>query len=595
MSSSSVSSMMLAGLVASIVVATGSATATATVAEATSATVPVSASVTSTFASSASASASASSSSSSSTSRQQQKMTSFVIPPPADVATATSTVESEDRHQSALPFENVEERRDDQSQTKKNKKSNKTKKSNKNMLRMPYIQQDELPIENVRQKWQSLSENVEFVPSDQIDQKFVGRFLEQQDNNYDGGYYYGAEEDEEDDDRAANSAKYQKIYGVEPFSYGEVEYDEYQQAWRLLGFIIDCNPLVDDDYFQNSGSGDQGTEDGCARYVLWAAYVDMEYEGGGIGEYQHWDRFNNEWDKSACEYSGSSRCAKMDCHLENTHFSLLGFFKHKSYDDWMEQLFKHEGICVWTEEEYAFMQGARETWPQGCIDSYTTAAGGENIYYNIKPIMGGDIRVGLYTDTACTEEYRGSDSSITVENIVGNFLVSGDGGSQDNYNYDFSGDSLDDSYDRWDSAFDAFHICQPCVAYDLENVDGTKFYDDDGGNGQGDMFDCYDDADYTNVNQCMKFMAKTTMNSASFRDMSLGRYQGTLVATVLSGFDGKTGSWRQENWANRLTYVFLGLASVCFLYGLVYFLRVKHETNYKPTFGWNVKEPLVMA
>jgi hypothetical protein len=47
----------------------------------------------------------------------------------------------------------------------------------------------------------------------------------------------------------------------------------------------------------------------------------------------------------------NARCAKMDCHLSDTHWSLLGFFKHKDYDDWMEQLFKHEGICVWTDEE----------------------------------------------------------------------------------------------------------------------------------------------------------------------------------------------------------------------------------------------------
>jgi hypothetical protein len=70
------------------------------------------------------------------------------------------------------------------------------------------------------------------------------------------------------------------------------------------------------------------------------------------------------WDDSACpdaqqgggggdeeEEQGNSRCAKMDCHLDDTNFQLLGFFKHRSYDDWMEQLFKHEGVCVWREEE----------------------------------------------------------------------------------------------------------------------------------------------------------------------------------------------------------------------------------------------------
>mmetsp|Transcript_58501 Transcript_58501/g.63166 ORF Transcript_58501/g.63166 Transcript_58501/m.63166 type:complete len:82 (-) Transcript_58501:90-335(-) len=44
------------------------------------------------------------------------------------------------------------------------------------------------------------------------------------------------------------------------------EYDEYQEAWRLLGFMVDCNSNTDDD--GNSGSGSEDvTEDGCTRYV----------------------------------------------------------------------------------------------------------------------------------------------------------------------------------------------------------------------------------------------------------------------------------------------------------------------------------------
>ena len=69
------------------------------------------------------------------------------------------------------------------------------------------------------------------------------------------------------------------IYKLSPFVEGESEYDEYQQAWRLLGFMIDCddeitNWMTDDWYQQNGenrGSGDQGTGEGCNRYVMWAA------------------------------------------------------------------------------------------------------------------------------------------------------------------------------------------------------------------------------------------------------------------------------------------------------------------------------------
>ena len=116
------------------------------------------------------------------------------------------------------------------------------------------------------------------------------------------------------------------------------EWDDYQQAWRLLGFFIDCDDdshwhYDDDTYVQQySGSGDaEYTAKGCPRYVLWAAYVDPEYEGGGIGEYKFWNRNNQKWDDTSCNYNAeeNGRCAKMDCHAANTHWQLLGLYKHR--------------------------------------------------------------------------------------------------------------------------------------------------------------------------------------------------------------------------------------------------------------------------
>ena len=356
----------------------------------------------------------------------------------------------------------------------------------------------------------------------------------------------------------------------------------------MLGFMIECNHInEDDDYSQHSGGSNDAnsyvTEEGCARYVIWAAYVDLQYEGCGIGEYQYWDIDSNKWDASACNYgdcNGGSRCAKMDCHLESTSFSVLGFFKHKNPDDWMEQLFKHEGMCVWSTEQYSFMKNARKVWPQGC--TYTGQqsndndndndkdGGGVDLYYNIKPLPSGRIGVGLYTDVYCLDEHV--TSTDEVENVVGNIFQGGggknSGGSQDNNNegdgdgedYDFSSDSLYDSMKRWHSAFDVWHTCHPCIAHDLSNTAGDTYTsgncyndddyyaqnynynynynnDDDGNGGDdaygnndddannddanhrrhrhrqrrrklgdescptGQVFECYDDAGYTNVNQ----------------------------------------------------------------------------------------------
>ena len=264
--------------------------------------------------------------------------------------------------------------------------------------------------------------------------------------------------------------------------------------------MIDCNAKIeyDDD---NQHDSFEGTGEGCRRFVLWAAYVDLEYQGDGIAEYQYYDMDAGQWDKTSCSYADNSRCAKMDCHLDSTHFSLLGFFKHESYDDWMEQLFKHEGVCVWGYDQYNFMDNSRDKWPQGCAETGKYSQSGDAIYYDIRPGSKGDISAGLYTDTQCIEEFipENEDSELTVENILGNFLEGGGSGDNNNNN-DYSSLSLDESLALWEYGMDKFKICQPCVAYNLQNVQGANFYDD-GYGGNGDNFDCNDEADYTNVNQ----------------------------------------------------------------------------------------------
>lgn len=118
------------------------------------------------------------------------------------------------------------------------------------------IRQEDLPIdESNEDQWQSLNPLVEFYPSEKVDPAIVQRFLGE--NN--------------DDSQGAADGAMASIYNFQPFANGDENYDGYQQAWRLLGFIVDCNPLVDDDYYGGSGSGDQYTADACARYVLWAA------------------------------------------------------------------------------------------------------------------------------------------------------------------------------------------------------------------------------------------------------------------------------------------------------------------------------------
>jgi hypothetical protein len=157
----------------------------------------------------------------------------------------------------------------------------------------------------------------------------------------------------------------------------------------------------------------------------------------------------------------------MDCHLPNTHFTLLGFFKEIKYDEWMEQLFKHEGDCLWTDEEFQFMQDNREVWPQECTWTGLNSSdyNSPGIYYDIKPSQYGRMDIGLYTDGICIQDYTGDE--FTVEGVM-RMVVSAAYGEdqQDNQQDDRDQNKgnlteLVDYISQWNDAFDVYKVFDP--------------------------------------------------------------------------------------------------------------------------------------
>lgn len=193
--------------------------------------------------------------------------------------------------------------------------------------------------------------------------------------------------------------------------------------------------------------------------------MDPEYEGGGIGEYTY---YTIESDEFQCYQGGTCR-AKMDCHLPDTHWKMLGIFKINSISQdngWMEQLFKHEGVCVWGEDTYKFASEMRKNLPNQCKSSKVMDADGNYLYYAIKPEVQGNITIGLYTDALCSNEYEGSDYDVWTLSGYSEYY-----------------------FEEFNRALDTYKICQPCVSYDLTE----------------DGFSCYDQAGYTNCDQVCIF------------------------------------------------------------------------------------------
>lgn len=278
-------------------------------------------------------------------------------------------------------------------------------------------------------------------------------------------------------------------------------YDSYQLAWRLLGFFVDCTYGDNEDNRRRKkrslNNNEDESEKVCKRMVMYGVYVDLDYEGNGIGEYEFYDRDTGEF---TC-YGDYCR-QRMDCHLPDTNWKMLGIFKVDEIseeDGWMEQLFKHEGVCVWTEDEYELADEMREEFPSECGQlegDSNDNDDGYSLYYDVKPLIGGNITLGLYTDSSCSVEYEGDD--VDVFSVVG----------------------IDESdFDAFNSAMNIYKTCQSCIAYDLEAED----------------FQCDDEAGYTNCDQCMKFSNKAGCTLTDQSEISMAVRQNTLLSFELNG------------------------------------------------------------
>jgi len=285
------------------------------------------------------------------------------------------------------------------------------------------------------------------------------------------------------------------------------QYDGYQQAWRLLGYFVDCHQQNDGD---NENEDENGGDNSCKRYLLWGAYVDPNYNGGGVHEYQYYR--NDQYDKTAC--ANNSRCAKMDCHEKHSKFQLLGVFKQAYYaSEWFPTLLEHQ--CVLDETTYETINEQEVQWPEGCTNTgeFGRLENGAVVQLYLDLQSSVNLQLTLYVDNSCKNEYTGGDH-VSIDRLASTL-----------------GLPSREQEMQWNKALEPFYYCQPCMAIDLSNGHGRHLEEEE----ENVQFACYDNAGEVGVNQCAAFRENTQMEAASWHDLDIAAKQGGLAKITLGG------------------------------------------------------------
>jgi len=348
-------------------------------------------------------------------------------------------------------------------------------------------------------------------------------------------------------------------------------YDKWQQAYRILGVYIDCDhPQSSNtwDYDNNPYYTENVNNAECARYYIWCAYVDPNYQGGGRSEYADGD-------------------SDLDCHNDDTGWQLLGCYRQEMYNT-IEQLSKH----IWSayDEEYETACSSLDYMTKYDCRQVGYDSSGNVLYAGVQPIEGGYFQMGLYEDSNClildeSSGYTYDDFYTGYEDYGGGGSGDGEGGeggggggggrdlgSQDNAHYDYGGDYTMEGINE---IMDGFKYCSLCMDYPT--------YQDGSENGG----DAYDDDNL--INQCWKFWSHASY-PCNTDCIAMASAQGTLLSVEYGSFafgmdsssfsysnDGSSGSssststsssaygGNESNFEKMKANAFLILAGVVFL------------------------------
>mmetsp|Transcript_23741 Transcript_23741/g.36624 ORF Transcript_23741/g.36624 Transcript_23741/m.36624 type:complete len:534 (+) Transcript_23741:271-1872(+) len=295
------------------------------------------------------------------------------------------------------------------------------------------------------------------------------------------------------------------------------DYEPFAQGYRMLGAFISCGGFADagsGDHRQRnrqrgrqerdrmlSGSGDGNDE--CGRWILWAAYVNTEYQGGGAEEY----------------YEGGE--SELNCYddSEESTWELIGIYR-TDVDNFLEQMGKH--LWVIGSYEYHSIYAALDYIDGGdCKETGQYDSSGNAIYAALQPTYGGRFQMGLYTDEKCI--YNANNAKFSFDDLGWGTDFDGGSGDDDGYNNDstqaYWKNAQEQSLTNLNGILDDYRDCALCLDY--------PSYQDGELNGDG-----YDEDDL--INQCWKFWSHGTY-PCDGECLEVAHKQGTINTVTYGG------------------------------------------------------------
>lgn len=247
----------------------------------------------------------------------------------------------------------------------------------------------------------------------------------------------------------------------------------------------------------------------------------------------------------------------------------MGYFRQDNPAEFLQLLAQGQASCTFKNGDEANALAA-EWLPQEC-----TQINDQDLYFDLKPMNGGDIGIGLYVDAGCSLEHSGS--GIDLEDM----LTAHYGASV----------GVEETLANLNSALGAYKTCQPCRTFDFsytaqananngDDAQGDEEEGDDAANDDGDNQDpnnlnfvCLDAAGNEGVNQCQVFAENSEIQKATLRDISLASSQGSIMQSF-SGADAVTGNFA-ESWGFFFLSSLVALAGIlCFCGSAVKWRRV---------------------